>query len=273
MKTRFSTRVVATLAATGAIIFSGLAAPQSEALTVKEANPQGCTIELDARDTGLYTQILHDYGVAVGDFWSLNAGALGVGLAADFRDSNIADTDRNTAGFLGTYGGYHTYEDIRGQAVDYAEGTRTFEDDMGMLQSELRADGFTAAADEALAMPGRLGVLPNAYARTLRSYWNGYYNLRDGNLDQEGMRQLALRLRKEDVDKNAVVIAATSDLYRATVSACEGLIGYHQENYSLSNDLASTISALALTPGQFYNAHVVRFPFSLLPAGSSVPGM
>ncbi|MDO4910079.1 MAG: hypothetical protein Q3962_09575, partial [Corynebacterium sp.] len=253
MKNHFSTRVVASLLAANTILFSGMSAPQSQALTVKEANPQSCTTELDARDIGLFTQVSHDANVAAADFFLFNAGALGLTFTQYDRDNLLLNLDHTAADYINGYSGYDTNQAIRETFSRYVSDSRVRD---GMLQT--MAGAFYGHLDDVLyAGPGRLGVTPNAFALTFGRYFSLYLDMnQDPTIEQ--LRNLAALIRKVDVDTTAVRLAANLDLRRATLDGCGAVTGIN--NADLSNDMADSIRALSLAPGQFYNVKVVRFP-------------
>ncbi|MDO4911223.1 MAG: hypothetical protein Q3972_05720 [Corynebacterium sp.] len=270
---RFSTRVVPSFLAAGALLISGISAPSAVAMTMKEVNKQGCDGSLDAHDKDLYLQVNHHYNVTKADFFMFNAAALGLNFSQADRDNFIAQWDRDNINFMNNWGGFMDYEQDRGVMLDY-----TWDYDAGawnydQFLDNMRERGYHAAADAAAAGPGRLGVITGAYKMTVDLYW-GFLNYLTNNAPTpEQMHTMVSLLRKEDVDATGVKFAVEYDLYHAALSGCELLVRPGEDQDPVVKRLGNQVRELGFEPGHFYNANVVRFPFTLLPAGSSLPGM
>ncbi|MDO4908875.1 MAG: hypothetical protein Q3962_03365 [Corynebacterium sp.] len=263
--------------AAGSLLCGALvSAPESQAMTVRQADSQGCTVDLDAGDISRYLQFQNDSAIAAGDFFMFNAQALGISFTQTDRDNYVNGQNATASGYIQGFSGYENNSVIRTTMSQAANTNRIRGDRWGEIVGGIRQAAGTNAnaltlANEMAAGPGRLGVLPNAYALTFGHYVELLQMFTSQPVSYNQMRAINALLRKDDVDRFALAVASRYDLYRATLDGCGAVAGAN--NSDISGDLTETIKALSLNPGQFYNAKVVRFPFTLLPAGSSVPGM
>ncbi|MDO4910676.1 MAG: hypothetical protein Q3972_02900 [Corynebacterium sp.] len=261
-------RALASILAGTSLLLTGLSAPQAKAMVVREADPAGCTTELDARDIALSTRIYQDHIEALADFLLFNGPALGMPISQEDRNTIVRNAVDAHIVEVNSYSGYDRLDVLRDALGKRAARDRVRPNEINVV-AELADD--PALANEILNGPARLGVPAAAYAVTLYTYLAAIIDIEGDGFNDAQLRILNNNLRKVDVDAAAVYWAHNLDMDRATLDGCAAVT--NTNNSDISGDLAESLFALGLQPGQFYNARVIRFPFSLLPPGSSIPGM